>query len=177
MNPAELLAAYSQLAKKHDLPRMEPAKPSIVLRATFSPGPTVHGSPDSDGWEWLRSVSPQEGWLQFQSHVAVFTDGELPEPAEDWGLLLAAEAVLPDGRSLLLRPDGQGGLRAVVVAPDADARDEAPFAEFEDVVSHRATDRAGVSKTLRYTRYWRADPDRGVVPVLAAFQGFGREEN
>jgi hypothetical protein len=176
MSPTDLLAAYSEVAHKHDLPSMERAVVSVALRATLAPGPAQGG--DEDAWTFLRGLAPREGWLQFQSHVVAFGSRELPEPADDWGLLLAAEAVLPDGGSLALRPDGRGALRATLIVP-ASREDpgDATIGVLADRVRHRATGRVpGGAKALNYIRYWQADPDRGLVPVLAAFEGFGTPE-
>ena len=176
MNPTDLLAAYSAVARIHNLPRMERAAATIVQRATLAPA-LGHGG-EENAWTFLRALAPCEGWLQFQSRVVGFAGGELPEPAEDWGLLLAAEAALPDGCSLLIRPDGTGALRATLIAP-ATGEDPADAAVgiLGDRVRHHATGRApGADKTLRYSRYWEADPQRGFVPVLAAFEGFGDPE-
>lgn len=176
MNPTELLAAYSDVARKHDLPSMERAAVSVALRATLAPGPAQGG--EEDAWTFLRGLAPREGWLQFQSHIAAFAGGELPEPAEDWGVLLAAEAVLPDGRSLTLRPDGRGALRATLIArASGEGAGDVPVAVLADRVRHRATGRVpGADKTLCYTRYWQTDPERGLVPVLTTFEGFGNPE-
>jgi hypothetical protein len=169
MNLTELLDAYDQVRRKHDLPAMECAAATVTRRLTLAPGPDR--GVDEDAWTFLHGLAPQEGWLQFQSHVATFTDSDLPEPMEDWGLLLAAEAALADGGSLVLRPDGRGSLYATLTTPAAGAG----TAFLADRVRHRATGRAP-GKAINYTRYWQADPERGLVPVIAVFDGFGNPE-
>jgi hypothetical protein len=178
MNLAELLTAYNQVAREHELQPMSLARLTLSTRDALLPGPAPQGGVAEDAWQWLRGLAPREGWLQFQSRVEAFAGGELPAPADDWGVLLAAEALLSDGRSLLLRPDGRGTLRATLIEATAtEASSPTSGAVLTDRVHHRATGRVpGAARALGYSRYWRMDPERGPAPFLAAFDGFGSPE-
>jgi hypothetical protein len=169
MNLTELLRASDQIRRTPALPAMECATATVTRRLTLAPCPDRGG--DEGAWTFLHGLAPREGWLQFQSRIIAFTGGELPEPMEDWGLLLAAEAALADGGSLVLRPDGRGSLYATLTTPAVGAGTEF----LADHVRHRATGRAP-GKAINYTRYWQADPERGLVPVIAVFEGFGNPE-
>jgi len=164
MTTAELRAAHAEVARKHGLPPMACAALRVATRDC--------GDPET-AWRALREHKPAEGWLQFQSRVATFMGGALPEPDPAWGLLLAAEAIDGSGRSLHVRQSEAGGLRLVIAEP-ADAAD-ADEVFLTDSVRHLATDKA--PGPLRYRRYWRIDPAMGAVPVFAAFRGFARQED
>jgi hypothetical protein len=181
MNHTELLAAYAEVARKHRLPAMESSTVTVAAHHALTPGPSpAGGRGESDAWEWLRELAPREGWLQFQSRVVAFADGALPQPSQDWGMLLAAEAVLADGRSLSLRPDGRGALHGALFThgPGGTVAEGGMTVEaLADRVRHRATGRVpGAAKALHYARYWHLDPERGSIPFLAAFDGFGHPE-
>jgi len=181
MTADELLAAYNKVAGKHGLPPMEVATTTAVHRVALAARPSAESG--EDAWRFVRDLAPRSGWLQFQSRVVAFADDTLPEPAPDWGCLLAAEAVLRDGRSVTVGPDGRGALLAVVLRPeplvpeaDLAAAGAAPI--LLDRVRHRATGNVpGDGVAIYYARYWRADPERGLVPVVAAFTGFGPTED
>jgi hypothetical protein len=177
MNQGALLKAYGRMADRHGLPPMVAASAQIGRLAGLGP---------ADAWARLSAFGPHQGWLQFQSRVLAYAGGSLPRPDADWGHLLAAEAVDDAGRSLSLGQDGRGGFQLTVVSPD-DAPASAGVAGAQvsrltglaDQVRHRATDRVpgpAADKALHYTRYWQADPERGLIPVLAAFIGFSSEE-
>lgn len=179
MTVKALLDAYREVARKHDLPPMEGGTTTVVSCATLAPGPT--SAADSDAWRFVSALAPRQGWMQFQSRVVAFKNGEIPTPAPDWGFLLAAEAVLPDGRATVIGPDGRGTLQAVVLAHSAvraetDTVTNATPAII-DRVRHRATGSIpDAHRGVNYIRYWRADPERGLVPVVAAFAGFAPPE-
>jgi len=124
----------------------------------------------------LQRHAPQQGWLQFQSHVLAFTAGDLPQPAPDWGVLLAAEAVDPNGCSIHLRQSGSGGWLFTVCTParEATAETDTDLA-LADEVTLMATDKA--PGPLHYRRYWQLDPETGAAPAFAAFIGFGPTED
>jgi hypothetical protein len=127
-------------------------------------------------WKQLKALPLGEGWLQFQSIVTCFAGGKLPNAEEDWGCLLAAEAVTTDGQSILVRQNGTGGLLLVRMMPGAGEGAEELLA---DKVSQLATGKVGAllgekSPRLWYRRYWRQDKASGFRPVLAAFIGFHR---
>ncbi len=164
MTPLELSRAYARVAGRHDLPSLTPAGCDIQTREL--------GDPDS-AFSELRRQAPREGWLQFQSQVAAFSAGELPQPAPDWGVLLAAEAVDANGRSTHLRQSGAGNWLLVHCSPKADAPGTNGLV-LTDEVRLLATDKA--PGPLLYRRYWRLDPETGATPAFAAFIGFGPKE-
>ncbi|WP_295888519.1 hypothetical protein [uncultured Thiohalocapsa sp.] len=158
MSPDTLLTAYAEIAQRHGLPHLEPA--------TLALTPTPCADPDA-AWQALVADRPHAGWLQFQSQVLCFDNGELPASAPDWGGLLAAEAVTTDRRSLLLRQTGNGLLLVTATPNPADASSEALLAED---LQRLATARA--PGALCYRRYWRREPELGLRPYFAAFTGF-----
>ena len=167
MTPKDLLAAYTKMARRHHLSPMK----RTVLKVESS---TI-GDPQT-AWQELQRLAPLEGWVQFQSHLAAFGSGELPDAHADWGLLLAAEGIDSQGRSIHLRQDGAGGLKLVIAASQpigAGAMGQETY--FADRVSHLATDKA-LGERVCYRRYWRLDSDLGAIPVFAAFQGFAPTE-
>lgn len=168
MTPSQLSTAYDRVAKAHQLPALKPARCQIETQVLSEP---------SDGFTQLQGQAPQQGWLQFQSRVVAFTAGELPQPAPDWGVLLAAEVVDADGRSIHLRQSGDSGWLLVVCIPDNQTTAEITPANglvLADEVTQLATDQALGS--LRYRRYWQLDPETGATPAFAAFIGFGPTE-
>ena len=167
MKHITLLDAYAGIASKNALPAMHLGALSLERREI---------SDVRLGWDALKQFELSDGWLQFQSKVVVIEQGNLPEPKSDWGLLLAAEAIARDGRSLQLRQDGSGGL-LLVIATATDAADSDSDSELflTDDVQRLATRKAPGS--LRHRRYWRLDPQPGPVPVFAAFQGFARKKD
>lgn len=162
---AKLCAAYAEVARKHALPPM-------ALAALH--GETHDFSDLEVAWEALRDRKPAEGWLQFQSHIAVFESGWLPQPDPDWGYLLAAEARNADGRSIHVRQSETGGLRLTIATPLVAAGD-AENVFLTDDIRHLATDKA--PGLLCHRRYWRVESAMGVAPVFAAFQGFARQKD
>lgn len=165
MNATELCVAYAEVARKHKLPPM--------TRAALQVETYDFADPET-AWRALRERKPIEGWLQFQSQVATFLAGVLPEPDPAWGCLLAAEVIDGNRHSIHARQSETGGLRLVVAKP-ADVAADANDVFLTDSVCHLATDKA--LGPLCYRRYWRIDPAIGVVPVFAAFQGFARQED
>lgn len=160
MNLDQLAAAYARLSDALALPAMS------VRQLHREPRPL----PDpAAAWQALTALNPRCGWLQFQSAVCCFAAGEVPQPEADWGGLLAAEAVDGQGRSLLVRQDGRGGL-LLVVASDGDTDGAEPM--LADEVKLLATGRA--PGRLHYRRYWQPQGAAGLVPVFAAFIGFAQ---
>ena len=165
MTAAKLCAAYAVVARKHALPPMALAALHVETHDFSDP---------EAAWEALRDRKPAEGWLQFQSHIAVFRSGSLPKPDPDWGCLLAAETLDAKGHSIHVRQAESGGLRLTIATPLAAAADtENVF--LTDDVRHLATDKA--PGLLCHRRYWRVEPAMGVAPVFAAFQGFARRKD
>lgn len=158
MNLTDLASAYSGLRAAHRLPPME------VRHLRRMPQPL---SDPTNPWAAFAALAPQAGWLQFQSQVHCFEQGQLPPPDDESGCLLAAEAVDTQGRSLLLRQDGRGGFLLVVIS---DGPGEGATAMLADEVLLLGTGRA--PGRLRYRRYWQADDAQGITPVCAAFIGF-----
>lgn len=116
---------------------------------------TVDTADSPDGaWSRLSAAQPIEGWLQFQSHQTLFEDG-LPEPQEDWGVILAAECVLDDQASLSLHRGPQDRWHLIT------SRDDAQVPGLTDDTRHVAADRG---KALRYRRHWTLD-EAGVPTV------------
>lgn len=160
MNLEALAEAYGRIPGRHALPVMFSAQMTTSRQTLSSP---------EDAWAALQGLAPLEGWLQFQSIVQCFAGGALPEAKPDWGLLLAAEAVDREGRSHFIRQDGLGGLILVTYDPRPTKGAEAWLAdEVEQLATAKAPGR------LCYRRYWRRDPDMGLVPAIAAFIGFTR---
>lgn len=167
MTPLDFSNAYAAVAKAHGLPALAPARCRIQTR--------LLGDPENALTE-LQGHEPQQGWLQFQSHVVVFVAGDPPQPSSDWGLLLAAETVDASGRSIHLRQTGAGGWVLVVCSPlNGAAGAGADDLVLADQVTQLATGKA--PGPLRYRRYWRLDPDIGATPAFAAFIGFDRTED
>ena len=166
MSLQPLADAYARVrsAGNFELPAMAPARLAVEPR-------TIDDA--AGGWAALAALGPLAGWLQFQSHICCFAAGTLPEPQSDWGVLLAAEACDTAGRSYQVRQDGDGGLLLVTATPGT-ADGPGTRHCLTDEVRHLATARA--PGPLRYRRYWARDPDMGLVPVFAAFEGFDRTE-
>lgn len=164
MTPSELSTAYARVRKAHGLPALEPARCQIETHALNDP---------SDALAELQRQAPQQGWLQFQSRVVAFTAGALPQPAPDWGVLLAAEAVDADGRSIHLRQTGAGGWLLVVCVPNGDASAPNGLVLADDVTQLSVAKAPG---PLCYRRYWTLDLETGATPAFAAFIGFGLTE-
>jgi hypothetical protein len=167
MKMVDLAAAYTLVTKPHDgLPPMIPGMLTVQSRQFFDPGAA---------WDALTALNSVEGWLQFQSRVVCFDQGQLPRPEPDWGLLLAAEAVDSQDHSHLLRQDGSGSLILITALPGA-----AEGAEelLTDEVYQLATGKApGKDLRLHYRRYWRCDSEMGLVSVFAVFLGFACKED
>ena len=152
----EILEAYKGLAEKHDLPEMQAGNFEMECERISEP---------NEVWNAVARRNPLEGWLLFQSHQTGFRGG-LPPHEEDWGQLLACEAVTDDGRSLFLEQDGAGGWRLLLFT-HAQAGDDILFDEPEFLAYDPQW---GV---LRYRRYWRYFPEQGYVQEAACFIGFG----
>lgn len=164
MNLATLSDAYARVAKRHGgLPEMALGKLAVSPPETLTP---------ASAWDALKALNPVAGWLQFQSCVVCFEQGRMPEPESDWGVLLAAEAADGQGRSYLLRQDGSGALLLIAATPGSiDGTEEFLTDEVRQLATGKAPGR------LRYRRYWRRDPEIGLVPAFAAFLGFARTED
>ena len=130
---------------------------------------THHEPTPAAAWEALVSWQPQQGWLQFQSHTVAFDAAKLPEPEANWGLLLDAEAVDAQGRSLTLRTVSPGMVQRVIAQPLPAGGGEQDY--LTDQVYQLATKKTGHIK-LCYRRYWRQDEFDGLLPFFVAFQGF-----
>jgi hypothetical protein len=167
MTPAQFSQAYARVAMAHGLPALEPARCHVQTQMMSEPAQILME---------LRQRQLQQGWLQFQSQVTTFIAGAVPEPAPDWGVLLAAEAVDAAGRSIHLRQHGTGGWLLTVCTPaddtSAEVEDDLVLA---DEVTQLPTDRA--PGPLRYRRYWSLDPATGSIPRFAAFIGFVLRED
>lgn len=167
----QTLDAYRRFAKRQGLPDMYLAGLKVETRDLEDPG---------SAWSALKAEYPLEGWLLFQSQVVVFAEHSLPEPEPAWGLLLAAETYDEGGRSLSIRTLAPGRLRLVIAEHQPNGTDY-----LADEVKHWATgkvlERTGkvLERTgcrfLHYRRYWRRDPQDGLVPFFAAFRGFDNQ--
>jgi len=117
-------------------------------------------------WAALAEAAPRQGWLQFQSHQTLFTEG-LPEPRSDWGHPLAAEAVLDAHTGLRLHfQEGRWRLTRHTHRPDG--------ADYLcDTVRHLIHAHPG---RLVHRRYWRLDPEQGPVQHLAVLVGIEHPE-
>lgn len=168
MNLQRIADAWTGLAQVQRLPRLQTARLRREAR---------HAGDPETAWKTFTSYQPREGWVQFQSQVIAFNGATPPAHHTDWGFLLAAEAVTTDGRSLLVRQDGNGGLLLVIATPGAGEGAEALLA---DQISQLATGRVaqlqGVVSPARlhYRRYWDHDELLGFAPVFAAFLGFAK---
>lgn len=162
----DLSNAYGRVARAHGLPKMVPARCRIETR---------HFEDAASALAAWQSFQSREGWLQFQSHVTIFERSEPPQPSDDWGVLLAAESVDADGRSMSLRHTGGDGWVSVLCTP----LDDTATPSVDDLVIADLCSILGTGKTpgkLRYRRYWSLDPDTGAAPAFAAFLGFDRTE-
>jgi hypothetical protein len=170
MNLRAIADAWSVIARDKGLPTLSVGRLKVSTRRLDQ---------QQRAWEALKALPLREGWLQFQSSVVCFADGKTPEHRPEWGGLLAAEVAALDGRSILVRQDGSGGLLLVIAtpAPDDDAEEL-----MVDTVSQLATGRVGQlpgvpqPARLHYRRYWRYDQASGYRPVFTAFIGFARPE-
>jgi hypothetical protein len=157
------LEAYRRLRTRvvgGNLPEMEIA--ALHLETHQEPTPAA-------AWEALVNWQPQQGWLQFQSQTVAFVDSRLPEPEANWGLLLDAEALDAQGRSLTLRTVSPGVVQRVIAQPLPAGVGGQDY--LTDEVVQLATKKTG-HKMLFYRRYWRQDALDGLLPFFAAFQGF-----
>lgn len=166
MRLEQTLAAYRRFAKRQGLPEMQLAGLKVETRDLDDP---------ASAWSALKAEYPLEGWLLFQSRVAVFAAHSLPEPEPDWGLLLAAETYDEGGRSLSIRTLTPGRLRLVLAEHQPNGTDY-----LADEVKHWATGKVLAEpiccRFLRYRRYWRQDPRDGLLPFFAAFRGFDNQD-
>ncbi len=110
-------------------------------------------TPDA-AWSKLGAAKPMQGWLQFQSHQALFEDG-LPEPEDEWGAILAAECVLDDQTSISLHRGPRGRWHLIT------SRDDEQLPGLIDDTRHLAAEKG---KALHYRRHWTLD-DAGVPTV------------
>lgn len=149
-----VLERYSLLAELLDLPELRQGGCLQDLEV-------IH---DFDAlWKHLEVLWPVQGWLQFQSRQLAFHDG-LPALESAWGMLLSAEAVLPEGESLRLGLGTAGGWsisRLTHLAEGDGLCDEVRHVAHDPNTGH-----------LRYRRYWRIDEDQGAVQEHACFIGF-----
>jgi hypothetical protein len=161
MNIEQLCDAYNRIAPQYHLRPME--------RTNLSVTPEDLPTPEA-AWSRLKELNPVAGWLQFQSQVKTFQDGQLPDAKPEWGSLLDAELIDAAGQSIRLRTVSPTCLRLVIATGTGPSDGKGGF--LADSVSQLGTGKA--AGRLTYRRYWRLDPDRGAVPVFAAFQGFTR---
>ncbi len=153
----ETLDAYQKISQKTGLPNMTQGAPKQESRQTLS-------DPDQV-WAALQNARPTQGWLQFQSRQQYFTDG-LPDREDDWGCLLAAEAVTAQGHSLTLRQAPGPGW--ILTAHSHDEQGNGLW----DEIRHRLH---GANGFLVYRRYWRQDEVQGYVQALACLIGVTEE--
>lgn len=148
----DLLEAYGRVAGAWQLPPMRAGAVVVTCESLATA---------ADAERRLRELAPVSGWLQCQSWQGAFERG-LPDAIIDGGSLIAAEAVLEDGRSLLLQYDGCAWSLWLF-------RHQESGEELVDEVTHL---REGSAEGLRYRRYWRRDPARGLLQHAACFIGF-----
>lgn len=168
MNLQHIADTWSGLAQEQRLPRLQTARLRRESRPIQDP---------ETAWESFLSYQPREGWVQFQSQVIAFNAATPRAQHTDWGLLLAAEAVTSDGRSLLVRQDGSGGLLLVIANPGAcDGAKEFLADQVSQLATGHVAQLQGVASPARlhYRRYWDHDELLGFVPVFAAFLGFAK---
>ena len=154
----DALEAYDSIAQEERLAPMR--------RGGCEADSEIHGDPDAL-LAALRALEPRQGWWQFQSYQGAFTEG-LPALEEDWGVLLAAEAVSASGESVAVSLDGSGGWRLTRFRHGAEG---GMVWDEPELLAHDP--RAG---KLRYRRYWRLDPERGYRQEFACFMGFSAGE-
>ncbi len=113
-------------------------------------------------WKAIAEKAPRNGWVLWQSHQTHFENG-LPNPKPEWGVLLAAEAVLSDTESLRLDYiDDHWRLTTHCHQPDGAQY----LCDRTHQLLHREND-----KHLCYRRYWHIDPIQGAVQLHAVFAG------
>lgn len=162
MTPVDLLTAYGTIADKHSLPPMVQAACKLE-RQEFS---------DSrQAWVALTSLAPEQGWLLYQSHVATFEQGHLPDSKSEWGALLAAETADARGRAVHLRQTSTGACCLITMTPRYDSDVGVDESYLVDEVRQLATNKAPGSR-LSHRRFWRLDAEKGPTPIFAIFQGF-----
>jgi hypothetical protein len=164
MKIEQLCEAYNRIARQNRQYGLQTMECSD-LTVTTEDLPTPEAA-----WTRVQALKPVAGWLQFQSWVKTFKDGQLPDPQPEWGSLLDAELIDAAGHSIRLRTVSPAALRLVIAQPRSPGEESGPY--LSDTVRQLGTGKA--AGDLKYRRYWQLDPDRGAVPVFAAFQGFTR---
>ena len=144
----ETLDAYQKICQSAQLPPMQQGAPKLESRETWT-------DPDH-AWLALQNTQPTQGWLQFQSRQQYFTGG-LPDREDDWGCLLAAEAVTDEGHSLTLRQYSGPGW--ILSTHSHDEKGDGLY----DEIRHRLH---GANGFLVYRRYWSDDAERGFIQKL-----------
>jgi hypothetical protein len=174
MSMQSIAEAWNQVAEAQSgLPKLDVCRLRIAPAQCFEqPGPA---------WDAVAALTLREGWLQFQSVVTCFVDGQVPTPEKHWGCLLAAEAATTNNGSILVRQDGAGGIMLVTLTPGAgEGADEYVADEVSQLATGKVAQALGLkdpgpaAAKLRYRRYWNQDAASGFRPVLAAFIGFSR---
>ena len=159
MNIADLLHAYAQMPAHNNiaLPAMRSGK--LIARTKPAKMEQV--------WDEIAAFRPVQGWLCYQSRVAVFTDGNPARPDEQTGCILYGECVDANGQSLHIRQDGNGEWVVVNFS-------------YQDGAEHLVDEVSLIAArnelgSLKYRRYWQLDPEYGVRQIAACFTGFVKE--
>ncbi len=108
----------------------------------------------------LKNFQPEEGWLCFQSSVAFFKKGELPNK----GTILYGEVKGKNRRALHIQQNGNGGWLLTTLQEQEGNTHMVEYTkllgEFDD------------PGDLHYRVFWQADAEQGYRPICAAFNGF-----
>lgn len=168
-NTATLLTDYTRLQTLLN----QQSKPDPRLRLPFMKRgipvfQTVEKfSTAADLWSALEACQPCAGWLQWQSHQLPF-EGTLPQPEQNWGMLLGGEVVTSDEHTLALHhsPANLWTLTRIAHDPNSDG--------LWDEVLHLASNQS--FGALRYRRYWKNDLDRGAIQTMTCFTGFVKQK-
>lgn len=157
----ELLNGYQALRQSSvaaGMPEMTPAGLQRDAR--------TYADPESL-WEALLGCEPKQGWLQFQSRQMPFRDG-LPTREENWGALLAAEAVCNATVSLSVRRDAQ----ECWILTRIQHHDLGSLL-CDEIIHLAHHPNLGA---LRYRRYWRTDERCETRQIAACFIGFSAQD-
>lgn len=151
-----IIDVYRRIARSNGLPKMAQGGCNMETKVL---------NRGDDVWKALLNAEPEAGWIQCQSHQMSFTRGAFPKNQDKWGMLLAAEVVTADGKSLhLLSRGGKWYLTTFA----HEARGELLFDHVQQ--------RLHTGGMLNYRRYWRTDPEQGCIQTCACLIGIDEFE-
>lgn len=158
MNIAELEQCYNTLATRYKLPSLAPA--TLTMEST-----TVTRLEEL--LLAIETFAPLQGWICYQSKVHSFWHGE-PWRLADVGLPLSGEFIDDNGNALHLRQNGSGGWLLTRYLHNGTTTENSNYLS-DDITQLGNSHAPG---PLCYRRFWRIDPEQGVIPFAACFTGF-----